>query len=244
MDDRELRESLRHLPEARAGADFTESVLARVTASERRRETAATSVARWRPALLAAGLLILVALALGRSDRPTGGTSTDRGPQLVATPSVLPSAASDPVGAPVDPERSAARTGAPVPVPAAAGSSSFASPPAAVAEPAVVAAGTAEDFFAPPPAGTADAEAGDRFAAAADRLARLRAERAGLEARLAAFRRELPPAEPPVVVLGADDGLELVFDLAEWSPGERSPGLRPAVYLPSTPFPSEPPRRF
>lgn len=104
--------------------------------------------------------------------------------------------------------------------------------PAAVALPGA-------DFIAGRPAGGFEPPAA---LPAAQRLARLRAEREALERRLVAFRRELPPAEPPVVLLGGDEGLELVFDLGRWAAppaGEAAGAVRPAVH--STPGP---PRRF
>lgn len=103
------------------------------------------------------------------------------------------------------------------------------------------------DFFAAPPAGArppgdATGEATLAAAPAAVRLARLREERERLALHLAAFRSAVPPAEPPVVVLGGDEGLELVFDLGRWAaqaPAATSGAARPAVH--ST---QGPPRRF
>lgn len=109
-----------------------------------------------------------------------------------------------------------------------------------------VAAGGADDVSgADGREGAAPPAAADSLAAlpAAERLVRLRAEREALERRLVAFRRELPPAEPPVVLLGGDEGLELVFDLGRWAAappaGEAAGAVRPAVH--ST---QGPPRRF
>jgi hypothetical protein len=105
--------------------------------------------------------------------------------------------------------------------------------------PSTAAALPGADFLAAPP------PAGDALAAlpAAQRLARLRAERESLERRLVAFRRDLPPAEPPVVLLAGDDGLDLVFDLGRWAAappaGEAAGAVRPAVHSNQGP-----PRRF
>jgi hypothetical protein len=114
-----------------------------------------------------------------------------------------------------------------------------AAPHAATLSAGALAALPGADFFAAPP------PAGDALAAlpAGQRLARLRAERESLERRLVAFRRELPPAEPPVVLLAGDEGLELVFDLGRWAAappaGEAAGAVRPAVHSNQGP-----PRRF
>jgi hypothetical protein len=114
-----------------------------------------------------------------------------------------------------------------------------ATPPATALSADTLTALPGADFFAAPPPAGVDLSA----LPAAERLARLRAERESLELRLAAFRSELPPAEPPVVLLGGDEGLELVFDLARWAappPATEAAGAtRPAVH--ST---QGPPRRF
>jgi hypothetical protein len=105
------------------------------------------------------------------------------------------------------------------------------------------------DFFSAPPDSVAvpalSSPAGGPAGAdpAVERLARLRAERERLERRLVAFRRELPPAEPPVVLLDGGEGFDLVFDLGRWAAlppaGDPSGSARPAVH--ST---QQPPRRF
>ncbi|HEX6201418.1 MAG TPA: hypothetical protein VF100_00360, partial [Thermoanaerobaculia bacterium] len=62
-----------------------------------------------------------------------------------------------------------------------------------------------------------------------------------LARRLAAFRSELPPAEAPVVLLGGDEGFDLVFDLGRWA---APAGAVPAAVRPAVHSTGQPPRRF
>ena len=290
MDDRELRASLRRLPEARPGEAFTAEVLARVERDERRRAAAGGVAAgragagpRWRATLLAAGLAVaLVAAAAlwspgGGWWRGSGGKgedvaqvgtdhSTSRSRQAVEAELGESATSAEGEGERPDEESRGRRgdgdegdgmsgspsSGGPVSpqqlalhqTPLAEGVSAetasdgpalhdpLASAPAVAAElPPTVSPGA--DFFAAPPSDLP----------AAERLARLREERERLERRLAAFRSELPPAEPPVVLLGADEGFDLVFDLGRWAaapPAGSAPGAaRPAVHSAG-----QPPRRF
>lgn len=301
MEEHELRESLRRLPDARPGAAFTTEVLARVERRERQRmvaaggraDEAARGGARWRPTLLAGGLAAALIAAAGlwqplTSGRwlGTGGDEvdvpaapggerldeewTDAGfaaggqDEASAVPRPEPPAegaggarhgggrrAADAVERPTvaDPgasDRLASAT-------AVAGGSEDASgadarqgaaPHAATLPAGDLAALPGADFFVAPPAAVPPPAGFDLSALpAAQRLARLRAERESLERRLVAFRRELPPAEPPVVLLAGDEGLELVFDLGRWAAappaGEAAGAVRPAVHSNQGP-----PRRF
>lgn len=319
MEEYELRESLRRLPDARPGAGFTAEVLARVERGERQRTVAAgggagdqtRGGAGWRPALLAAGLAAALVAAVGLWQPPGGGRWPGAGGGEAAAPAVLgperlaervdgarpgggeqaPDAAprsvvatpgaADRRGAradslspqggrrwqPAPGDRGPAATEADGSIDgeklasatvvaglpddgSAAGGRGGAAPPAAalaadhgrdVTPPAAdtLASLPGADFFAAPPAAGVDLAA----LPAAERLARLRAERESLARRLAAFRNEVPPAEPPVVLLASDEGLELVFDLARWAApppaAEAAGAARPAVH--ST---QGPPRRF
>jgi hypothetical protein len=325
MEEHELRESLRRLPDARPGAEFTAEVLARVERYERQRALAAGAAAgegapggalRWRPTLLAGGLAAALVAAVGLWQPLDGGRWSGVGGDRIAAPeapgaerlgeegiaSVVPrserlaeradrarlasgagaaDAAQPPtVETPGAPDPLGTRVGSPSPqrgrsqpsplvdrgsaAPDADGSSreerlasatavagggidvsgadrrEGAAPPTAALTAGSAAALPGADFFAAPPTGAGGAAA---VLPAAERLARLRAERESLERRLVAFRSELPPAEPPVVLLGGDEGLELVFDLARWAApppaAEASGAARPAVH--ST---QGPPRRF
>jgi hypothetical protein len=323
MEEHELRESLRRLPDARPGAEFTAEVLARVERYERQRALAAGAAAgegapggalRWRPTLLAGGLAAALVAAVGLWQPLDGGRWSGVGGDRIAPPEApgterlgeegrggragrgegaavgafrTGGLAEEAAGAqpptvetPGAPDPSGTRGGSPSPqggmsqrsplgdrgsaAPDADGSirgerlasatavagggvdvsgadgREGAAPPAAALTAGSAAALPGADFFAAPPTGAGGAAA---VLPAAERLARLRAERESLERRLVAFRSELPPAEPPVVLLGGDEGLELVFDLARWAApppaAEASGAARPAVH--ST---QGPPRRF
>jgi hypothetical protein len=287
MEEHELRESLRRLPDARPGAEFTAEVLARVERDERRhaagdgrgaRDRVPGGASRWRPTLLVAGLAAALVAAAGLWQPPAGGGRLGGGGGEVVAPETagaerlgegggqavggegaasveavtegLDEVAPHARGELADTAVAAAGAGE-APAVASSGAPEGASgvapdgaagaaPPAAgtFADADAVTALPGADFFAPPPA-AADLAA----LPAAARLARLRTERESLERRLAAFRRELPPAEPPVVLLGGDDGFDLVFDLARWAApppaGDAAGAARPAVH--ST---QGPPRRF
>lgn len=323
MDDRELRASLRRLPEARPDEVFTAEVLARVERDERRR-AAAGGVAhrrggagpRWRPTLMAAALATgLVAAGLwsagggwrairgereevaavavpdsaarrvepARAGGGEGGASSAAGDERLGegdrghraggdevTPAVAADRQIDESGgstirggseAAEDMAAGASTEGA-VPTPARRGSSAVAGtvspqrpasqrPPLAdgvLDERAHVGAFAGERPSIEPPA--APSPASDFFAAppavalpAAERLARLREEREQLERRLAAFRSELPPAEPPVVLLGGEEGFDLVFDLGRWAAPPPA-GAVPAAARPAVHSTDPPPRRF
>lgn len=215
MDDRRLDESLRRLPEARAGEGFTAALMARLDAGD---AEAAPAASWWTPlprlAATAAVLLMAVAFGFwialpsptvsGGGDTPATAATTapaDTGPATepaaarVATRSAddAPAAATPTTGDPSPPVRR--------PAPATA-------QPAA-AQPAALASDRATDL---------DREAAGR------RLAELRRERERLVSDLAT----LAAAERPTVVLGGDETVELVLDFAE--PGY---GVRPAAYRPN-----------
>lgn len=334
MDDRELRASLRHLPDARPGADFTAEVLARVDRRERSRRSgdAVANGGGWllpgrRGTLVAAALAAAVVAAVGlwrpggewwaggapEAASPGGGERVDEGETEGRRPAAAErtGAKSSPRGGDTDDRKdgravappaqrsredreptssgaagAAEGDAAPAPETGGPGAAGYTAADAdgdegdrvaalaedpredrrdrehgspAAGRPATVVAGASPAVASPAPplvdrgsAPPADAEArlaaADFFAAPptdpaaellADRLARLAAERERLAARLAEFRREVPPAEPPVVLLGADEGLELVFDVGRFAAGRQPAGeVRPAVH--ST---TGPPRR-
>ncbi len=212
MNDQHLSESLRRLPEARAGAGFTARVLARLDEAAPRPEAdAAGGWPRLVAVAAAAGGVVLL-LSVGVWDPRPAAVPVGR-PD--AAPAAVPRAATAPepdgLDAPADPAaapRIARR--APAPRPTAAPQRSR---PAASAR-------TADG----PPAGGAIPAA-----TAAARLAELRAEHDRLAARLAALRADLPPDRPPVVLLGGSDDFELVLDLGRTAPGAGDAGLRPAA---------------
>ncbi|HMB55091.1 MAG TPA: hypothetical protein VKU40_17365 [Thermoanaerobaculia bacterium] len=210
MDDRRLDESLRRLPEARAGEGFTAAVMARLDAGDAETAPAASWWAPL-PRLAATAAVLLVAVAFGfwialPSPTAPGGGDTPATAATTAPADAEP--ATEPVATRV-PTRSADDAPA-----TATPTTDDPSPPArrtapATAQPAVLASDRATDL---------DREAAGR------RLAELRRERERLVSDLAT----LAAAERPTVVLGGDETVELVLDFAE--PGY---GVRPAAYRPN-----------
>lgn len=213
MDDRHLDESLRRLPEARAGEGFTATVMTRLDAGDAEPAPAASW---WAPLpRLAATAAVLVAavafgfwLAFPTATAPDGADA----PAAVAT---IPPAGAEPIATAADREPAATQAANDVapPSPPAAGDPAPRArrPTPATARPAAM---LAYD----------DASDLDRQAAAR-RLAELRRERERLVSDLAT----LAAAERPTVVLGGDETVELVLDFGEAARG----GVRPAAYRPN-----------
>lgn len=215
MDERQLRENLRRLPEARAADGFTEAVLARLETEDARtapRPVLAPAVLR--PALAAVALVavvtaVVVLLSGGpapeqRADGPEVPAVADGGPPEAAVG--VPAAAGRTADAGAAP---AAEPAAPTPdrEPASRGPVSRGAEPAS-AEPAATG-----------PAATRPAKA---------RLAELRRERQRLLEQLAAL--EALPRQEPKLLLGGDESVELVLDLGR--PDLERGGVRPAAYRP------------
>jgi len=222
MDEARLRESLRHLPEARPSEDFTAEVLARLEALERRRsERRPRSRGRLGALVTVAATGLAVAIGVG-SDRGPAPEERTAAPTAASVPA-------PPTAVTLRPQ---------VARPSTAGPAVAAAPAPAPAEvlavpPAVAPRDATSRFFDPPPRAAAPAPppALDREAALA-RLAGLRRERDLLAGNVAELRQALPPEEPPVVVLGGDDRFELVFDLGRVTAAPPSGGARPAVHRP------------
>jgi hypothetical protein len=92
----------------------------------------------------------------------------------------------------------------------------------AFAAPSTASPSPAETSYRLAAAGRPGAGVGDE---AAERLARLRRERAELLAELTALRRAVPPPRPSELLLGGDESFELVLDLqAGGRSGREAPG--------------------
>ena len=234
MDEARLRESLRHLPEARPSEDFTAEVLARLEALERRRSERRPRSRGRLGALVtvaATGLAVAIGMGSDRGPAPEERTAAPTAASVPAPPTAVtrrPEVARPSTAGP-------AVAAAPAPAPAEVLAEVLAEAPAVppAVPPAVAPRDAASRFFDPPPRAAAPAPrpALDREAALT-RLAGLRRERDRLAGNVAELRQALPPEEPPVVVLGGDDRFELVFDLGRVTAAPPSGGARPAVHRP------------
>lgn len=191
MNERQLRENLRHLPETRAGDGFTEAVLARLetTGGEHRRALPGSVL---RPALAAVALTAVVALALLLTGvpAPPGPPPDDAGTEA-------PALATAGDAAPAAGRLADAAAGTPLEL-----------PPGVRAARAADRGGDGRAAVAPPDA---------TDTAARRRLAELRRERERLRAQLAAL--EGMPQQEPKLLLAGDETVELVLDFGRYGEG-------------------------
>jgi len=218
--DRQLDANLRRLPEARAGAGFTEAVLARLDALDAAAKRPADGWLAPLPRLAATAAVLAAAVGLGFV---LGQPSTAPAPRPQPAPAATPTTpATLPDGA-----QAVARPTVPSPgiAPRSGVGTAPASPAAGGERPAPRRRGEVRTAALPtgaarhPTAGAVDHQEAVR------RLAELRREQQRLRADLAT----LAAAERPTLLLGGDETVELVLDFDRTAAG----GVRPASWRPN-----------